>query len=403
MKSVSSLIWFIFTFAIIPQINCQPSRKGLISKFCSKPKNKLNLNIFNVNVWALSYFDDLPIPSTSEAFDVDSVRETLTEYLNESYPNPLLLPVLLGLEDASLIGLLNSAKKKQERLSTLCDHIMDQEFDVVFMQEVWFKNDYKFLKQCTRPKYRITEFDKECGRLNPMTALECSGLVTLVKRSKKSKLKQKFITIPKGTDFASITDPELYGEYIITRKALIVDTKIPAKKFKKGVPLRFINTHLTPYNTDMEQNRQLRIQQAEFICDKALKTRLQGKRKWAWAILGMDMNDIPGDSVYEIFMNCGFSDAYNPNQSNMITYPLTYATPGNTWTKPEEEKVTLDYVFAMGRSNLSPSIYTMDVDFKKVKVEDLKTTPNDVSLSDHNSVFAKIKLGCNPFFYYVPT
>ena len=87
----------------------------------------------------------------------------------------------------------------------------------------------------------------------------------------------------------------------------------------------------------------------------------------------------------------------------MITYPLTYATPGNTWTKPEEEKVTLDYVFAIGRSNLSPSIYTMDVDFKKVEVEDLKTTPNDVSLSDHNSVFAKIKLGCNPFFYYVPT
>ena len=89
---------------------------------------------------------------------------------------------------------------------------------------------------------------------------------------------------------------------------------MPAKKFKKGVPLRFINTHLTPYNTDMEQNRQLRIQQAEFICNKALKTRLQGKRKWAWAILGMDMNDIPGDSVYQTFLNCGFSDAYNPGQ-----------------------------------------------------------------------------------------
>ena len=87
----------------------------------------------------------------------------------------------------------------------------------------------------------------------------------------------------------------------------------------------------------------------------------------------------------------------------MISYPLTYATPGNTWTNPEEEAVTLDYIFAMGRSNVSPSIYTMDVDFKKVKVEDLKTTPNNVSLSDHNSVFAKIKLGCNPFFYYVPT
>ena len=56
-----------------------------------------------------------------------------------------------------------------------------------------------------------------------MTTLECSGLVTLVERSKISISKQNLITIPKGTDFATITCPVLYGEYIVTRKALIVD------------------------------------------------------------------------------------------------------------------------------------------------------------------------------------
>ena len=59
-----------------------------------------------------------------------------------------------------------------------------------------------------------------------MTPLECSGLVTLVKKLKKSKLKEKFIAIPKGTDFATITDPLLYVDYALTRKALIVDVNI---------------------------------------------------------------------------------------------------------------------------------------------------------------------------------
>ena len=95
LKPGSCHFGIIFTCAIISQINCQLSRKGLISKFCSKPKNKLKLNVFNVNVWGLSYFDDLPIPSTSEPFDVDSVRQTLTGvnsfiFLNKEISSKLL-------------------------------------------------------------------------------------------------------------------------------------------------------------------------------------------------------------------------------------------------------------------------------------------------------------------------
>ena len=54
-----------------------------------------------------------------------------------------------------------------------------------------------------------------------MTFLECSGLVTLVRKPKK--LEQKMITLPKGSDFANLTDVTLYGEYFLTRKALVVD------------------------------------------------------------------------------------------------------------------------------------------------------------------------------------
>ena len=58
-----------------------------------------------------------------------------------------------------------------------------------------------------------------------MTFLECSGLVTLVRNAKS--FKQKMITLPKGTDYAELLDVNLYGEYFLTRKALIIDVKIP--------------------------------------------------------------------------------------------------------------------------------------------------------------------------------
>ena len=54
------------------------------------------------------------------------------------------------------------------------------------------------------------------------------------------------------------------------------------------VPVRFINTHLTP----TKEGRDIRTQQAKFICDNALKS--EKKPKWLWTIFGLDMNDIPG-------------------------------------------------------------------------------------------------------------
>ena len=67
-----------------------------------------------------------------------------------------------------------------------------------------------------------------------MTPIQCSGLVTLVKKRKKTKLRDKFINLPEGTDFATLTelkDIQLYGNYIFTRKALIVDVNYSSMIF----------------------------------------------------------------------------------------------------------------------------------------------------------------------------
>jgi len=363
--------------------------------YCNQ-NEQIYLSVFNANIWGLTYFADEPIPSSEENYDIDSVKQSNIDYMTNYYPNPFLLSMSGLIPGGMLIEIMNPSRKKKERLSTLCDHLINNNYDVVFLQEIWFIDDYEFLKLCTATKYQITKFDEECGRLNPMTPLECSGLVTLVTISKTTKLETEFISIPKGTDFATIQDPLLYVDYALNRKALIVDTKLYGGKLLNGVPVRFINTHLTPYHKNITERRDIRTQQAKFICDNALRS--EKKPNWGWTIFGLDMNDIPGEnSVYQTFMNCGFSDAYNPDQSDVTTYPLTYAADGNTWTgftDPADEKVTIDYILAMGGGGSNQGIHALNVDFKDVLVKDLRTTTNNVSISDHNSVLAKVKLGC---------
>ena len=54
----------------------------------------------------------------------------------------------------------------------------------------------------------------------------------------------------------------------------------------------------TTFNIAKEENRKLRTKQAEFICDEALNGT-----QWKWAIIGMDMNDVPGINLVT-YLNC---------------------------------------------------------------------------------------------------
>ena len=87
--------------------------------------------------------------------------------------------------------------------------------------------------------------------------------------------------------------------------------------------------------------------------------------------------------------NCINRATFNFNESQFhfsdsANYPLTYGTIDNNWTSNETSFATLDYIMAMGKYQIMPK-------FKLATVQDLKT-PDNLSLSDHNSVSAKIKL-----------
>ena len=169
------------------------------------------LNVFNLNTWAVSYFDDFPIqeeketfPKISEDFEAKTfnldfgakpfnLTSAVQSYLTfgeEFFRNQGFVSVFkfksivrllkLFIQNNSLLQLLNPALKKKERLDALCDHLNENDFHVVFLQEIWYKHDYEFIKERTGKNYLITKFDPQCGSTNPMTVLECSGLVTLV-------------------------------------------------------------------------------------------------------------------------------------------------------------------------------------------------------------------------------
>ena len=64
--------------------------------------------------------------------------------------------------------MLNYARKKKERFEAICHHLKTNRFDVVFLQEVWFKKDYDRLKTCLEGEnYEFSNFDSECGT-NPV-------------------------------------------------------------------------------------------------------------------------------------------------------------------------------------------------------------------------------------------
>ena len=53
----------------------------LVSTIQGGEKLKIKLKVFNLNTWGSSYFEDLPIPSNEEPYDVESIRHTLIEVI----------------------------------------------------------------------------------------------------------------------------------------------------------------------------------------------------------------------------------------------------------------------------------------------------------------------------------
>ena len=105
----------------------------------------------------------------------------------------------------------------------------------------------------------------------------CSGLITLSRHSIK---KQRLESLSKGDNYANEAIVDQWADYLSKRAALYTDIKVD------GCRIRLVNSHMSSFFNETIQKRAERIVQAEEIVEK------MGCR-WDFAIIGMDMNDVP--------------------------------------------------------------------------------------------------------------
>ena len=116
-----------------------------------------------------SYFEDLPIPSENEPYDVATIKQEIAQFLGQNYPNQRLLGMLPFIQGTQLIEQINPARKKRVRFEALCEHLRKYVPDVVFLQEIWYQKDYDFLQNCLDGSgFYFSKFDPTCG-FNPVS------------------------------------------------------------------------------------------------------------------------------------------------------------------------------------------------------------------------------------------
>ena len=98
--------------------------------------------------------------------------------------------------------------------------------------------------------------------------------------TKHNILRERWENLSSGDDWATETSLHLWSDHFASRKVLFNQIEVG------GCQFILVNTHLSPYDTEIEQNRDVRVEQANTLinalgCD------------WNFAILGMDMNDVP--------------------------------------------------------------------------------------------------------------
>ena len=115
----------------------------------------------------------------------------------------------------------------------------------MFLQEVWYRKDYNFLKGCLQnTNYKFSDWDEECGQINDvlllnwfiseksvvenenyfqLTNVKCSGIVTLSKHKLRN---QRFEKLTLGDDYATENIIALWADYLSSRKVLYTDIQV---------------------------------------------------------------------------------------------------------------------------------------------------------------------------------
>ena len=260
------------------------------------------------------------------------------------------------------------SKDREARFRALRQVLSQSTYDVILLQELWFRDDHKLLTSASLPYATyFGTFNSGCsGYFLP---LGCSGLTIL---SRHPFVDLEFTPFKLRGSFWSF-DGEIFVQKGLAR----------ARIYLEGINIDFFTTHLVSYTTNPNrENRRVRFTQTSEMVKYMAKTNADVK------IFAGDCNFLPlkgRDQPYTLltsYLTDALVDKYPTDSDN--PWFATFGNHHNTYTKESTIPERIDYLMywaapdtAMKCVNFTMPMYTTRNNKGKI-----------VSLSDHEALQA---------------
>ena len=286
------------------------------------------------------------------------------------------------------------ALERDARLAAMIQFLLERDYDIVFMQELWSLKDFKKI-QSIFPYSTIfgTPGNVFCGNiffkqiLNP---LGCNGLAIF---SRHSILSTNYLLF---SDNINVIDERLVSRGVLSATILVKRSVDDVLKTEARVAA--VDSHLASWYGDELRHSSTREKQAEEVI-KAADMFFYSEAVDVIIVAG-DLNSSPHSPVYNIFTSGGFTDTLvSRHGDNYDQYQYhTWGNTANTWSRPggpqsDGYSTRLDYVFYKLMPHYGQVRSVDVVEQETVDPKIYKQSGNIFfSLSDHSLVETTIRL-----------
>ena len=269
------------------------------------------------------------------------------------------------------------SKDKHIRIAGIAKLLAQGEYDVIFLQEIWMRNDHEIIKQWVEGEgYHMTSYDELSSNCDGLvTPSGCSGLA-IVSRfpfEEVSFLRFKM----QGSPWNMFLDGEFFAGKGLGRVMV---------KIVPDITIDFLVTHLVS-----ESNYKIREAQANELVQVVIKSQAD------FVILAGDLNTAPMTEVDRTYSNVVkvMADAFQEAKVDPSLWHdphfATYGHTRNSYTNANSHPTIFDYIF-LRKSTMDPG----EIWVKSFSLPDLHivkpATQTQISISDHEGVASHIYL-----------